>query len=179
MKRYIRLRSALLTVSALALLGFLGVSSDAGNPKPVLITVSGAIQGSGTDATAMAITFSGLKEDQVKVSYVANPDRSLTVYGTGRTGWTLSYYFCNHESHAGSAEPCSDPAHDPDNYRRLKIKEGALAGKGQPVLVVFQATSSWEIWRKAQPLLNDPPEGVLEASGHLTEPVTYQETLLR
>src|SRR5512139_1759378 len=107
MKRYRQLRSVLITVSTLAFLGILGGSTHAGKPTPVLITVSGAIEGSGTDATAMAITFSGLNK-QANGSYVANPDGSLSVYGTGRTGQTLSYYFCDNKSHAGSLDPCSN-----------------------------------------------------------------------
>jgi hypothetical protein len=169
------MRSVLITMSTLALLGVLAMSSPAGKPTPVLITVSGAINGSGTDAAAMAITFSWLDE-QVNGPYIANPDRTLRLLGTGRTDRTLSYYFCN-ASHTDSVTLCSNPAHDPLNYRRLVIKDGAVAGKGQTVLVVFPAGSSWEIWRKAQP--GDPPDGVLEASGQLVQPVTYQETVLR
>jgi hypothetical protein len=170
------IQSILFGLSGLALLGILELSSHADKPTAVLIAVSGAIEGSGTDATTMAITFSGL-DRQVNGAYVANPDGSLSAYGAGRTGQTLSYYFCNNPAHKGSIAPCSDPAHDPWNYMRLIIKDGALVGKGQSAHVIFPAGSSWEIWRKARP--GDPPGGALEGSGQLMQPVTYQETVLR
>lgn len=178
MKRYIHIRSILLAVSVFAFLGILGGSTQAGKTTTVLITVSGAIEGSGTDPAAMAIAFSGLN-NQVNGSYIANRDGILSANGTGRTDRTLSYYFCDNPSHPDSVTLCDVKAHDPVNYKRLLIKGGALAGKGQPILAVFPANSSWEIWRKAQPDRGDPPEGVREASGHLTQPVTYQETYLR
>lgn len=178
MKRCIHIRSVLFSLSALAFLGIFGGSSQAGKNATVVITVSGAIEGSGVDPAAVAVTFSGL-DKQVNGSYIANPDGILGVYGTGRTGQTLSYYFCDYPSHPDSPTLCNVPAHDPVNYKRLLIKGGAVAGKGQPLLVVFPVNSTWEIWRKPQPDLNDPVEGVMEASGQLTQPVTYQQTVLR
>lgn len=176
MKTYLRMRSVLFTLSALAFLGILGGSSQAGKPPAALITVSGAIQGSGTDPAAMAITFSRLNK-QANGAYIANPDGILSVNGTGRTGLTLSYYFCANQSHPDSVTLCNVEAHDPWDYKRLLIKDGAWVGKGQSAQVVFSAGSSWEIWRKAQP--GDPANGVLKDSGQLTQTVTYKETSLR
>ena len=176
MRKQILTRSVLFSLSALVISGILGISSHAGKPAPVMITVSGAIQGSGSDPAVMAITFSGLN-DQVNGSYIANPDGSLRLNGTGRTGRTLSYYFCNNPSHPDAVTLCNVEAHDPWNYKELIIRDGALAGKAQTVLAVFPAGSSWEIWRKARP--GDPAQGVKEAWGQLTQPVTYQETALR
>ena len=178
MKRRIHIRSVLFSLSALAFLGIFGVSSQAGKNATVVITVSGAIEGSGVEPAAVAVTFSGL-DKQVNGSYIANPDGILSVNGTGRTGQTLSYYFCDNSSHPDSVTLCNIEEHDPVNYKRLLIKGGAVAGKGQPVFVVFPANSTWEIWRKAQPDRNDPPEGVMEESGQLTQPVTYQQTVVR
>ena len=177
MKRYSQLRSVLITVSTLAFLGILGGSSQAGKTTAVLITVSGAINGSGSDPAAMAITFSGL-DTQVNGSYIANPDRPLRLLGTGRTGRALTYYFCANKDHSGSVTRCNVTAHDPWDYKELIIRGGALAGTGQSVLAVFPVNSSWEIWRKqSQP--GDPAQGVKEQWGQLTQSVTYQETPLR
>jgi hypothetical protein len=177
MKRYIHIRSILIILSALAFLGIPGGSSHAGKPTPVLITVSGAIQGSGTDPAAMAITFSGL-DAAVNGSYIANPDRTLRLLGTGRTGRTLTYYYCANMEHSDSVTLCNNvTAHDPWDYKELIIRGGALAGTGQSVLAVFPVNSSWEIWRKARP--GDPAQGVKEVWGQLTEPVTYQESSWR
>ena len=175
MKRYRQTGSVLIILSALAFLGMFGASSHAGKTTTVFITISGAIEGSGTDANAMALTFFGLNSE-VAGSYVANPDRGLSVSGPGRTGLTLSYYFCNHESHLGSIAPCSDPAHDPRNYERLLIRGGVVVGKRQSTQVVFPAGCTWEIWRKARD--GDPLQGVQVASSQLTEPVMYRETVL-
>jgi hypothetical protein len=81
MRPHIRiLRSVLPVLSAIAILGILGVSSHVGRPKPPLITVLGPVQGSGTDAAAMAVTFSGLNA-KADGSYIANPDGILAAYG--------------------------------------------------------------------------------------------------
>ncbi len=182
MKNHIRVGSILIALSALAFLAIPGVSSHAGKPTPVLITVSGAVQGSGTDPAAMAIAFSGLDPASglgpVNGSYIANPDRILRLLGTGRTGRTLSYYFCANQNHSGSVNLCNNIAeHDPGDYKELIIRGGILAGTGQQLLAVFPANSSWEIWRKAR--VGDPPQGVKETWGQLTQPVTYQETPLK
>lgn len=175
MKRCSQLRSVLIIVSTLAFLGILGGSSQAGKTTAVLITVSGAINGSGTDASAMAVTFSGIDG----CSYIANPDRPLRLLGTGRTGRTLSYYFCANQDHSDSVTLCDNvSAHDPWDYKELIIRGGALAGTGQSVLAVFPVNSSWEIWRK-QSKPGDPAIGVKEMWGQLGQSVTYQETPLR
>ena len=176
------MHSVLIALSTLAVLGMLEGSSQAGKTTTVRITLSGAIQGSGTDPAAMVVTFTGLAEDNDSSytgTYIANPDRVLRLMGTGRAGRTLTYYFCHNPEHNDGKIPCDIKDHDPADYKELIIRGGALAGTGQQLLAVFPVNSSWEIWRKPQPRLNDPPGGVLEASGQLAQSVTYQETPLR
>jgi len=180
-----------IVLSVLLVVAILAVSAHAGKPpsppglsKPVQITVSGDINGNGSDAADMAITFSGLDvefllERSVHVNrpdaaYVANPDGILSVYGTGNGSRTLSYYYCDNTAHKHSVDACANPDHDPDNYVRLKINNGVVEGKPGTEQIVFQAGSPWEIWRKARP--GDPPGGVKVASGSLVEGVIYKET---
>ena len=172
-----------IALSVLLVAVILAVSAHAGKPpsppglsKPVQITVSGDINGRGTDAADMAIAFDGQSfvDAGVDGSYVANPDGSLMVYGTGHGSRTLSYYYCDYEPHEGFPHACTDTGHDPYNYMRLKITNGVLEGKPGMQQIVFPAGSPWDISRKARP--GDPPNGVTIASGFLVEGVIYKVT---
>ncbi|MFH1717328.1 MAG: hypothetical protein ABIF19_08265, partial [Planctomycetota bacterium] len=150
-----------IVLSVVLVAAILAVSAHAGKPpsppglsKTVVISVSGAIEGSGTDAANMAISFDGQSfvDEGVAGSYVANPDGRLRVSGVRRGSQTLRYYYCDHESHEPGDDTCaetSDYDHDPYSYKCLIIKNGALEGKKETEQIVFQDGSPWEIWRNS------------------------------
>ena len=171
----------------LLITGILAVSGHAKKPpsppglsKPVLITVSGGIEGSGPDAAKMAIT---LVDDsfgeELAGSYIANPDfpPALKVSGPGRHSRTLRYYYCDADLHPPGTDICGVTEHDPFNYKCLIIRGGTLvdrkiSGK-ETEQIDFPAGSPWEIWRKPR---EGEEEGVLVANDVLVQDVTYTKT---
>ncbi|MFC1793457.1 hypothetical protein ACFL3Q_07710 [Planctomycetota bacterium] len=170
----------------LLITGILAISGHAAKPpsppglsKPVLITVSGGIEGSGTDAAKMAVTLNDVSFGEWAGSYIANPDGKLRVSGTRKSSRTLRYYYCDAESHATETDICGDTEHDPFYYKCLIIRGGTLvdwkiSGKGTEQ-IVFSAESPWEIWRKPR---EGEETGVLVANDVLGEAVTYTKTKL-
>lgn len=129
-------------------------SSPPGLSKQVLITVSGDIDGSGSDLANMTITFSDTFGSEYG-SKLPNPDGSLSVYGTKRGSRTLSYYYC------------TDPD-DESTYKRLRISGGTLIESTKNhETISFQSGSAWAIAFKST--------GVVELEGTLATGVTYTE----
>ncbi len=152
-----------------------GLSKPKPKQEPILISVTGAIDGTGAPAN-IAVTFDGESfVDKVQAgSYVANPDYppALKVTGPGRHR-SLSYYYCDSTDspHSIIDGICNNGEHDPDNYKSLRISNGRLVKKTDKV--IFPAGSKWRITQKII-LPSGDWVGEIVAEGTLAEDVTYE-----
>lgn len=162
----------------LLIMGILAVSGHAEKPgsppgqskpkpkqEPILISVTGAIEGIG-DPYEISVALVDTSFGDEAGSFIANPDYppALKISGPGRHK-RLSYYYCDHPDHVASDVICDDTDHDPENYKCLTIiYEGRVEKKTERV--VFPAGSRWGIsWKKIMGT-------ILE--GTLAEDVTYE-----
>ena len=167
-------------LTVLVITGTLAVSGHAekppsppgqSKPEPVLISVTGAIQGQG-DPAEISVAFVDGSFGEYAGSYVANPDYppALKVTGPGKHK-RMRYYYCDHESHDSSAGVCSNSQHDPENYKCLTIQGGEPEKKTERV--IFQAGSTWTIVQKII-LPTGDWQGELVAEGTLGGEVVYE-----
>jgi hypothetical protein len=168
-----RAKVILPVIVAVAVVGGIAALGSADKPegppglsRPLLVSVTGGIQGAG-GAALVQVTFADPSFGGLTGTYVANPDGPLEVMGVRKGPRTLRYYYCDACS-ADDADCCDDPTHDPPHYYALMIYGGALQGKGNDTQIVFPAGSEWQIRSKE-------PYGAVAATGHLTSPVTYRE----
>ncbi len=157
MKTNIRMRSVLFTLSALAFLGILGVSSQAGKPswppgpKPTpTVVLDGGIVGEGPAAT-IRVTFVDASFGEPLGPFIPNPDYSpaLMVSGTGQQPKSLRFYYCDSPAHNGTQDlVCNDPdTHSPYYYKCLRIQGGIPQPKSNQI--IFPEGSPWDIsWKE-------------------------------
>jgi hypothetical protein len=164
MKPYINLRSVLFTLSALALLGILQFSSQAGKPslppEQPIIVLSGAIQGQGR-ATAIRIAFNDSFGAEAG-SFIANPDprTAVIIDGVNKQPRTLRFYYCDSPEHDGPLDlVCNDPSHSPHYYKCLRIQGGIQQPKSNRI--IFPKDSPWDIsWKE---IMDDIATGKLQS----------------
>jgi hypothetical protein len=149
MKPYFNLRSVLFTLSALALLGILQFSSQAGKPSlPAIIVLSGAIEGQGR-TTAIRIAFNDSFGAEAG-SFIANPDprTAVIIDGVNKEPRTLRFYYCDSPDHDGTLDlVCNAPSHSPHYYKCLRIQGGIQQPKSNRI--IFPADSPWDIsWKE-------------------------------
>ncbi len=150
-----------------------GQSKPKPKQEPILISVTGDIEGTGNPANIaikFSETFQGIdvygNDRDESGSFIANPDNppALKITGPGRHR-RLKYYYCDADTHPSETDICGVTGHDPDNYKCLTIiYEGRVEKKTERV--VFPAGSRWVIsWKKIMGT-------ILE--GTLAEDVTYE-----
>jgi hypothetical protein len=144
-------------------------------PEPILISVTGAIDGEGAPEN-ISVEFMGGSFGEYAGSYVANPDYppALKISGPGRHR-SLSYYYCDSADldHSTTEDGiCNDDGHDPDNYKNLRISNGRLVKKTDKV--IFPAGSRWRITQKIVDPTTGDVTGEIVAEGTLAEDVTYE-----
>ena len=142
-----------------------GLSKSKPKQEPILISVTGDIDGEG-DPYEISVALVDPSFGDEAGSFVANPDYppALKISGPGRHR-SLKYYYCDHESHSFPGPICSNEDHDPFNYKCLTIiYEGRVEKKTEQV--VFPADSRWVIsWKEIMgPILE----------GTLANDVTYE-----
>ena len=175
----VRVISAIV-LATLLITGTLAVSGHAkkppsppgqSKPEPVLISVTGAIEGQGGPAE-IGIAFVDSSFGEYAGSYVANPDYppALKVTGPGKHK-RMRYYYCDHESHDFPEGVCSNSDHDPTNYKCLTISGGESEKKTERI--VFPAGSTWTIVQKII-LPTGDWDGELVAEGTLDTEVIYE-----
>jgi hypothetical protein len=164
-----------IVIPAFAILGILAVSGHAKKPSPrpePTVIVTGGIEGEG-DPAMIRITFADSSFEDVyqqNSSFISNPDytTSLKIFiSPPAKTKELRYYYCTHNSHAGSDDLiCDDPTHSPDYYFCLLIGGGISQKKGRPFdHVVFPVGSPWNIsWKK---------DNSIVASGTLVKETKY------
>jgi hypothetical protein len=164
MKPFINLRSVLFTLSALALLGILQFSSQAGRPssppaQPTII-LSGAIQGQGRVA-AIRIAFNDSFGAEAG-SFIANPDfrTAVIIDGVNKDPRTLRFYYCDSPDHDGTLDlVCNAPNHSAYYYKCLRIKGGIQQPKSNRI--IFPKDSPWDIsWKE---IMDDVATGNLQS----------------
>lgn len=140
-------------------------------PEPVLISVTGAIQGGGNPYEISVAFVDGSFGNKAGL-FVANPDYppALKITGTGKHR-SLKYYYCDNSDHDGSGDICDVRSHNPDNYKSLAIYDGRLEKKTDKV--IFPAGSRWRITQKII-LPSGDWDGEIVAEGTLETEAVYE-----
>ncbi len=150
-----------------------GPSKKEPKPEPILISVTGAIEGEGAPEN-ISVKFMRDSFGEYAGSYVANPDilLALKISGPGRLR-SLNYFYCDFTDspHSITDGICNDKDHDPDNYKNLRISNGRLVKKTEQV--IFPAGSRWRITQKII-LPSGDWDGEIVAEGELELDVTYK-----
>jgi len=129
-----------------------GLSKPKPKQEPILISVTGAIEGEG-NPYEISVVLVDPSFDGEAGSFIANPDYppALKVTGPGRHR-RLRYYYCDNPDHEGSGGICENPSHSPDNYKCLTIYNGILEKKTDKV--IFPDGNRWAIsWKKTMGVL--------------------------